>query len=111
MYSTRIISKLALFCGILICSIGIYLKVSNQISQGWYQFRRTSIDFKKETIDGNGIIILGFLMLLFSLYQYRTYKLQKENNDNIRKKENLEFLRKKNRKIVREKSILNKNNV
>jgi hypothetical protein len=109
MYSTNIIFRLSLFCGILICSIGIYLKVTNQISQGYYQYRRSGIDYKTETINGNGIIILGFLILLFSFYQFRMYKIQKEDNENIRKKEDLKILRKKNREIEKQKSKFIKN--
>ncbi len=107
MYSTRLLFKLSLFCGILISSIGIYLKITNQISEGHYQYRRSGIEFKTELIDGNGTIILGILTLLFSLYQYRTYERQKEENYNIRQKEDLKLLRKKNREIEKEKTIKN----
>ena len=105
MYSTRLLFKLSLFCGILITSIGIYLKITNQISEGHYQYRRSGIEFKTETINGNGTIILGFLILLFSFYEYQTYKRQKKENDNIRKKEDLKLLRKKNREIEKEKLL------
>ena len=105
MYSSKLIYTLSLYCGILICLIGIYLKVTNQISQGHYQYRRTGIDFKTETIDGSGTIILGFLMLMFSFYYYRTYIKQKEENDEIRKKEDLKLFRKKIREIEKQKSI------
>ena len=106
MYSTRLIFKLSLLCGILICSIGIYLKVTKQISQGYYQYSRRGIEFKTETINGNSTLILGFLILLFSFYQYRTYISQKEDIANLRKKENLKLLRKQNREIEKSKSKL-----
>ena len=104
MYSTRLIFKLTCFCGIIILFVGIYLKISNQLSSSYYQYRRIGIDFKTETIDGNGTIILGLILLVFSYFGYRKYKSQKELNQILRKKENETILHKRIRKESEKKS-------
>ena len=103
MYSTRIIFKLAFFCGITILFVGIYLKISNQISSSYYQYRRIGIDYKTEIIDGNGTIILGLILLAFSYFGYSKYKSQKEYNQTLRKEENEIIL---SNRIRKEKSII-----
>lgn len=98
MYSTRLIFKLTFLCGIIFLLVGIYLKISKQASSSYYQYRRSGIDFKTETIDGNGTIFLGLILLILSFCGYLTYKSQKETNQIVRKKEDEIFLRKEVRK-------------
>lgn len=72
---------------IAILGIGGYLKWTGTISQGksYSRFSGTSRD---ETIDGNGTLGLGLLVLLFALGMYILYRKEKKQREKRRAEEN-----------------------
>ena len=95
MRTTNILYRLTFFAGCVILLIGIYLKYNDAVSQGRY-VTKYGTRMHTETIDGNGTIVLGVLVLLFSwwingMYQSRKAEREKQiaqENDPSRKKEN-----------------------
>ncbi|KGO89146.1 hypothetical protein Q764_08725 [Flavobacterium suncheonense GH29-5 = DSM 17707] len=74
--------------------IGGYLKFCNKTSSTQFDYRRLGTYTQKQTIDGNGTLILGALLLLVSLWMYNEYKTEKTERDERKEKEELEFLNK-----------------
>lgn len=87
MYSTRIIYRLAFWVAIVILSIGGYLKYTHQLSRG-LQHNRLNNSSRMETIDGNGTLALGFLLLLFALWMYISYQKEKKEREKKKAQEN-----------------------
>jgi hypothetical protein len=75
----KITSIIGLFVGTILLSIGIFMKVSNIVSDGYTTGRYGSIHYG--TVDGYGVIILGIVILLLSILTYPNL-----NNDENRKK-------------------------
>jgi hypothetical protein len=72
MQINKILYKLSLLVGIFILTSGIVLKLTENSSSG-YLFRKNG-DIKFQTIDGNGAVILGIIILAFTLWMYKSYK-------------------------------------
>ncbi|MBC7525473.1 MAG: hypothetical protein H7239_13675 [Flavobacterium sp.] len=72
MQINKILYKLSLLVGLFILTSGIVLKLTENSSSG-YLFRKNG-DIKFQTIDGNGALILGIMILAFTLWMYKSYK-------------------------------------
>lgn len=89
MYSTKLISKLSFLIGIIIVVVGIYMKTNDIFSKGEPYRTRLGTYVKAETINGNGTILLGLILLLASFIAHRVYVKEKKIRDKKRLKENL----------------------
>ena len=70
------------------------MKLANVESHGWFFTKNGNVI--NGVLDANGTLILGFIILLFSIWNKKFYKQETQNRDrikNIEKNENL--LRKK----------------
>jgi hypothetical protein len=76
MNSFKTASRVILIIGIIILAIGIYLRFTNQFSEGYTAGRSGVI--QHGMIDGDICIILGIIMLLMSYGSYWMYKENKE---------------------------------
>ena len=76
---SKILYKLSFYIAILVLLIGIVMKVLNSSTYG-FSFSKTG-GLYSGTIDGNGIILLSLLLLIFSLWTYKDYKtIERKNN-------------------------------
>lgn len=76
MYSTHILKYLCLLGGILITLIGSHMKFTNSTSTG-ISLSKYSVG-QPITIDGNGTLAIGFLLLICSLIAHFTYNSEKK---------------------------------
>lgn len=83
MYSTKILKLLLFYGGIIILGIGCYLKFKNLTSTGGAYKNRHGIVIQPGTIDGNGTIILGLLILICSLITYYIYNSEKKKREKV----------------------------
>ncbi len=76
MYSTRLLYNLFLLGGIFAIIIGLILKITSKVSNAnFYEYRRFETHNNVYGfIDGNGTLVLGFLLLISSYITYRIYK-------------------------------------
>mgnify|MGYP006155288247 CR=1 FL=1 len=90
---SKILYKLSLYIATVVLLIGIVMKFFNSSTHG-FSFRKTG-SLYSGTIDGNGLILLGFLLLLFSFWAYKDYKaigrskdlkIKLETNENKKRK-------------------------
>ena len=92
----KILYKLSLLVGLFIFISGIIFKLSQNSSCGFLFRKQGNIEFG--TIDGNGALTLGIMILAFALWTYRSYKTEEieiERRKGIEKNEIA--LRKKNK--------------
>ena len=77
----------------MLLAVGAYMKLNNLISTGQPYTMRFGRYMKAETIDGNGALFFGIMVLIVSLIAHRVYVYQKidrmkrkeeENNINCR---------------------------
>ena len=68
----KILYKLSLFVGLFILISGIFLKVTQNSSSGYLFRKKGGIEF--QTIDGNGALTLGIMILAFTFSIYKSYK-------------------------------------
>ena len=81
----KILYKLSLLVGLFILISGIFLKITQSSSSGYLFRKRGNVEF--QTIDGNGALTLGIMILAFTLWMYKSYK--KEEKD-IEKRKSIE---------------------
>ncbi|MCD0469909.1 hypothetical protein [Flavobacterium sp. JAS] len=81
MYSTKIFSGLCFFIALLLIAVGIYMKLNNILSTGQSYKTRLGISMNAESIDGNGALFFGILILIVSLVSNRIYISQKKDRD------------------------------
>ncbi len=99
MYSTKILKFLLFFGGIIILSIGCYMKTNEITSTGSPYSNRFGVVMQPGTIDGNGTIQLGLFLLICSLIAYFIYNSEKK------KREKAKFEEDKDVKIKKAKPI------
>ena len=90
---SKILYKLSFYIAILVLLIGIVMKVLNSSTYG-FSFSKTG-SLYSGTIDGNGLILLGFLLLIFSFWAYKDYKTIEKNKDLLRNHEANEIKKRK----------------
>jgi hypothetical protein len=71
----KILHLLSLGAGLFILLSGIFFKLSNNFATGLI-FRKNG-NITSGTIDGNGALVLGVMILSFSLWMYKEYKTKK----------------------------------
>jgi hypothetical protein len=92
---SKILYKLSFGAAIFILLSGAYFKISEHFVSGLI-FRKNG-NISTGTIDGNGTLVLGVMILLFSIWMYRDYKIMKRENERKRNREEKEILyRRKN---------------
>lgn len=90
----KILYKLSFVAAIFILISGAYFKISNHFSSGLV-FRKNG-NISIGTIDGNGTLVLGVMILLFSIWSYRNYKTLKRKNERKKNREEKEILYRRN---------------
>lgn len=91
----KIIYKLSFCAAIFILMSGAYFKISKHFASGLIFRKNGSVS--SGTIDGNGTLVLGIMILLFSIWMYRDYKkVSRENKRKKSQEENEILYRKKN---------------
>lgn len=93
MYGKKIFFGVSLIGGILIVLIGLNLKLNETISGGFTFSKNGNIGYG--IINCTSAIVLGFMILLFSLWTYHEYKKEKSdrvNRVNDEKKEKIKFI-------------------
>jgi ABC-type Fe3+-siderophore transport system permease subunit len=78
MYSTKIFSGLCFFAGLLLLALGAYMNLNNILSTGQSYKTRLGTSMNAESIDGNGALFFGILILIVALISNRIYIFQKE---------------------------------
>jgi hypothetical protein len=78
---SRILFSLTFIGGIIIIGIGLFLKLSNQISWGTYTNRFG--DTSQRMVNGMSALIIGFLLLVLSFIFWKGYKREKEKLKNM----------------------------
>lgn len=81
MYSTKIFSGLCFFIGLLLLAVGTYMKLNNILSTGQSYKTRLGTSMNAESIDGNGALFFGILILIVSLVSNRIYISQKKERN------------------------------
>ena len=81
MYSTKIFSSLCFFIGLLLLAVGTYMKLNNILSTGQSYKTRLGTSMNAESIDGNGALFFGILILIVSLVSNRIYISQKKERN------------------------------
>lgn len=80
---------LSLAAGIFILLSGIFFKLNNHFASGLL-FRKDGT-VTSGTIDGNGALVLGIMILSFSVWMYKEYKTKKREREKILKQEEMKF--------------------
>ncbi|HSD14503.1 MAG TPA: hypothetical protein VLB74_07635 [Flavobacterium sp.] len=83
MFSQKVLFLVSLIGGIIIALVGIHLKFTETIA-GSYTFSKYG-GVGYGTIDGNGALLVGISILLFSGWTY--YEFKKERVDRIKRME------------------------
>lgn len=92
---SKILYKLSFGVAIFILLSGAYFKISKHFVSGLIFKKNGSVN--TGTLDGNGTLVLGVMILLFSIWMYRDYKTLKKENERKRNYEEKEILyRRKN---------------
>ncbi|MFV5693572.1 hypothetical protein ACM55K_16230 [Flavobacterium sp. LT1R49] len=76
--------------GIFLLIVGIFMKLGNIESHGWFFTKKGNLT--NGVLDANGTLILAVIILLFSIWNKRMYMQEKQNHDrlkNIEKNENM----------------------
>lgn len=81
----KILYKLSSLVGIFIILSGIFFKVNENSSNGYLFRKNGNIEF--QTINGNGALTLGIMILAFAFWTYKSYKKEELN---IEKKKSIE---------------------
>ena len=81
MYSTKIFSGLCFFIGLILLAAGTYMKLNNILSNGQSYKTRLGTSMNAESIDGNGALFFGILILIVSLVSNRIYISQRKERD------------------------------
>lgn len=68
--------------GLVILLIGVYLTLSKSVTQGFITGKYSG--FHQSSLNGYSELLLGVIMLLFSLWAYKIYKSQKKKYDKMR---------------------------
>lgn len=90
----KILYKLSFGAAIFILLSGAYFKISKHFVSGLI-FRKNGT-ISAGTIDGNGTLVLGVMILLFSIWSYRNYKTLKREEERKRNREGKEILFRRN---------------
>ncbi len=91
---SKILYKLSFGAAIFILLSGAYFKISKHFASGLI-FRKNG-NISTGTIDGNGTLVLGVMILLFSIWSYRNYKTLTRENERKRNQEEKEILYRRN---------------
>jgi hypothetical protein len=90
----KIVFKLSLILGIFLLIAGLFMKLYNVESQGWFFTKRG--DLIHGVLDANGTLVLGFIILVFSIWNKRSFSQEKQKHERLKNIEkNEELLRKK----------------
>ena len=90
---SKILYKVSFYIAIVVLIIGIVMKFLDSSTNG-FSFSKTG-SLYSGTIDGNGLILLGFLLLIFSFWAYKDYKTIEKNKDLLRNHEANEIKKRK----------------
>lgn len=85
--------KLSFYIAIVVLTIGIVMKFFTSSTHG-FSFSKTG-SLYSGTIDGNGLILLGFLLFIFSFWAYKDYKTIERNKVLMRNNEANEIKKRK----------------
>jgi len=77
----RILFWLTLCSGLIILAIGVYLKMTNQLSNGIYTTRYGTL--QQGSVSGFSAIILGIFLLLISIYVRICNKKEQDKFDKM----------------------------
>ncbi|WP_123947506.1 hypothetical protein [Flavobacterium reichenbachii] len=88
MYSTKIFSGLCFFIGLLLLAVGTYMKFNNILSNGQSYKTRLGTSMNSGSINGNGALFFGILILIVSLVSFRIYISQKKERNKRLEEEN-----------------------
>jgi len=111
MYSSKIFFKLCLIATIILLIVGIFMKIYDIESHGFYISKSGKV--VNGTLSSNGTIIIGVIIFCFCITGFLSYKKRKYNNEKMREIEkNEERLGKKYniykiRKINKRKAAAN----
>jgi len=72
---TKKLYKLSLLTGLFIFISGVFFKLTQNSSSGYFFKKNGNIE--SGTINGNGALTLGIMILAFTLWMYRNYKTEK----------------------------------
>ena len=75
--------------GLIVLATGIYMKLNDIISTGQPFKTRLGTHVNAETIDGNGTLFFGILILIVSLINNRIYIAQKKERNEKREAERI----------------------
>lgn len=81
MYSTKIFSGLCFFAGLTLLAVGIYMNLNNILSTGQSYKTRLGTNMNAESIDGNGTLFFGIIILIIALISNRIYISQKKERN------------------------------
>jgi hypothetical protein len=95
---SKILYKISFYIAIVVLLVGIVMKFFNSWTHG-FSFSKIG-SLYSDTIDGNGIILLSFLLLIFSFWAYKDYKTIERKKDLMRNHEANE-IKKRKLKIIR----------
>jgi len=87
MYSTKIFSGLCFFAGLLLLAVGAYMNLNNILSTGQSYKTRLGTSVNAESIDGNGALFFGILILIVALISNRIYISQKRERERERERQ------------------------
>ncbi|MCA1967347.1 MAG: hypothetical protein LDL23_11970 [Flavobacterium sp.] len=90
---SKILYKVSFFIAIVVLIIGIVMKFFNSSTNG-FSFSKTG-SLYSGTIDGNGLILLGFLLLIFSFWACKDYSTIERNKVLMRNNEANEIKKRK----------------
>ena len=77
----RTLFIITLLAGLIILLIGIFLQITNSMSDGYTSSRYGNINYGM--INGFSGILLGILMLIISIWAYRISKNEKKRFDKM----------------------------
>ncbi|MCL1867648.1 MAG: hypothetical protein FWF72_01685 [Paludibacter sp.] len=80
MKSTKMLFLITLIGGLIILFIGIYLQISNQMSEGYFysKYRYGNNTAYSQTINGFTGICLGIFVLFLSIFAFYNYRKEKK---------------------------------
>ncbi len=97
---SKILYKLSFYIAALVLLIGIVMKFLNSSTHG-FSFSKTGSLFSGN-IDGDGLIFLSLMLLIFSLWAYKDYKAIEKRNNSMRNHE-INEVKKRKLKLVKDR--------
>jgi len=90
---SKFLYKLSFYFAVIVLAIGFVMKFFTSSTHG-FSFNKTG-SLYSGTIDGNGLILLGFLLLIFSFWAYKDYQTIERNKVLMRNNEAKEIKKRK----------------